>query len=424
MVLNTAFDETFLARMLDAFHHPLYVLDVQNYTIVYANAATLVHGEVQPGTTTCHALTHARDTPCDGQHPCPLQSVLGTGRPATTEHIHFDADRRPFPVEVHGEPIYDDDGELRYMMEYSLDISVRRDLEQKLRRAAMLIDQSAEGILITDPDQTIIEVNPSFTAITGYPADEVIGRTPRLLSSGEQDAAFYAALWDTLHRDGYWKGEIWNRYRDGRIVPQWESIFAIRGADGRIENYVAIFHEISEQKQMEDELRYHALRDPLTGIWNRLGLYDFIEEARADSRRHGTPYALLMLDIDHFKAVNDRYGHQVGDQVLCELVRRLNNELRETDHLGRWGGEEFMLLLRDTSTTDARMIADRLFDSIAGSPFPQIGTVTVSIGIAGGGADEGIAQLEGRADEALYQAKERGRAQVHLHEQDDPADPP
>jgi PAS domain S-box-containing protein len=213
MALNATLDDTFHARMLDVFHHPLYVIDVRDYSIVYANAATRIHGNVQSGVTTCYALTHARDTPCDGQHPCPLQSVLETARPAVTEHVHFDADKQPFPVEVHGEPMFDEAGELRYMMEYSLDISDRRDLEQKLRRAAMVIDQSAEGILITDPDQTIIEVNPSFTTITGYPAEEVIGRTPRILRSGEQGDAFYATLWDTLNRDGYWKGEIWNRYR-------------------------------------------------------------------------------------------------------------------------------------------------------------------------------------------------------------------
>ncbi|MGM0554094.1 MAG: sensor domain-containing diguanylate cyclase [Pseudomonadota bacterium] len=423
MALNATLNGAFLARMLDAFHHPLYVIDVRDYAIVYANAATRVHGDVQPGTTTCYALTHARDTPCDGRHPCPLQSVLETGRPAMTEHVHFDADRQPFPVEVHGEPMFDEAGELRYMMEYSLEISDRRDLEQKLRRAAMVIDQSAEGILITDPDQSILEVNPSFTAITGYPAAEVIGRTPRLLRSGEHDEAFYATLWDTLNRDGYWKGEIWNRYRDGRIVPQWESIFAIRNTEGDIANYVAIFHEISEQKRMEDELRHQALRDPLTGVWNRLGLYDFIEEARADCRRHGTPYALLMFDIDHFKAINDRHGHQAGDQVLCELARRVNRKLRENDHLGRWGGEEFMLLLRNTSTSDARRIAERLLGSIAETPFPQVGPVTVSIGVASGSAEEGIAQLEGRADEAMYQAKKEGRARVRLHHEDHPADP-
>jgi diguanylate cyclase (GGDEF)-like protein len=130
-----------------------------------------------------------------------------------------------------------------------------------------------------------------------------------------------------------------------------------------------------------------------------------------------------MLDIDHFKAINDRHGHQTGDQVLWELVRRLNRELRATDHLGRWGGEEFMLLLRNTSITDARRIAERLFKAIADTPFPRVGTVTVSIGVAGGGADEGIAQLEGRVDEALYLAKKRGRARVCLHEDDHPADP-
>lgn len=408
----------FLARVLDSFHHPVYVLDVRDYTLVYANAAARIHGEIRLGSTTCYALTHDRETPCDGWHPCPLQNLRKTGEATTTEHVHFGADGHAFPVEVHGEPISDETGEVRYMLEYSLDISGRRDMEVELQRAAMILEQSAEGIMITDPEQTIIEVNPSFTAITGYPAEEVIGRTPRILSSGEQNKDFYTTLWDCLNREGYWKGEIWNRYRDGSIVPQWETIFAIRDPEGRLVNYVAIFHEISDQKQKEDELRSRAMKDPLTGLWNRHGLYGFIDRARTANQRDGTPFALLMFDIDHFKAINDHHGHQMGDQVLLEVTQRVTRELRETDRLGRWGGEEFMLLLHDVSLADATTIGERILAAVNGTPCQQVGTVTVSIGIAAGSAHEGIAQLEERVDRALYQAKEGGRARLCLDGED------
>ena len=266
--------------------------------------------------------------------------------------------------------------------------------------------------MITDPQGIIERVNESFTQITGYQAAEVIGNTPRMLHSGRHGSDFYDAIWQAVEEKGHWEGEIWNRRKDGEIYPQWEAISAIYDRSGRLEHYLAVFHEISQQKRLERELEHLATHDRLTGIFNRTKLYELLEAAEGARDRYGAPFSIIMFDIDHFKAVNDRFGHQVGDAVLQELTRRVRNSLRAPDHVGRWGGEEFLVLASHTRREGARQLAERIRRAVGDLPFPGVGRVTISLGVAEMQSRIALEDLEERADTALYAAKDAGRNRV------------
>ncbi|MFN2349258.1 MAG: GGDEF domain-containing protein [Thioalkalivibrio sp.] len=302
---------------------------------------------------------------------------------------------------------------LLFLRNWNLNIRERRDLEAEQRLLATAF-HTTHALMITDPAGTIERVNAAFTTITGYPPEEVIGANPRILASGKQDADFYAALWRQLNEQDHWEGEIWNRRRNGEIYPEWESITAVRDEEGKVANYVAVFHEITEQKRLEAELERQATVDCLTGIYNRTKLYELLEAAREENKRYSTPFSVIMCDIDHFKAVNDTYGHGTGDSVLRELTERVQGVLRETDHLGRWGGEEFLILAGHADREGAEHLAERVRWIVADKPFPAVGVVTASLGVAEFRAGETLERLEERADEALYAAKETGRNRVRM----------
>mgnify|MGYP006272547573 FL=1 len=311
----------------------------------------------------------------------------------------------------------DEEGTLASYQGYLLDITARRELEADQRLLATAFHTS-QALLITDADGRIERVNPAFTAITGYSPEEAIGANPRILASGIHDKAFYAELWRQLEAVGHWEGEIWNRRKNGEIYPEWESISAVLDEKGRVEHYVAVSHDISEQKRLEAELERMATHDRLTGIFNRAKLYELLETAREEYERYGTPFSVIMFDIDHFKLVNDTYGHSAGDGVLRELTQRVQSTLRETDHFGRWGGEEFLILTGHVDRAGALHLAERIREVVADRPFRVAGTVTVSLGVAEFREGESLEHLEERADEALYTAKRNGRNQARVARED------
>ena len=294
---------------------------------------------------------------------------------------------------------------------YLLDITARRQLEAEQRLLATAFHTS-QALLITDAKGTIERVNPAFTEITGYAPEEVIGANPRILASGIQGADFYQAMWHRLQEADQWEGEIWNRRRNGEIYPEWESISAVRDEQGRVEHYVAVFHEISEQKRLESELERLATHDRLTGIYNRTKLYELLDNAQSERARYATPFSVIMFDIDHFKAINDHYGHTIGDAALRELTLQVGSILRETDHFGRWGGEEFLILATHTRQAEAVRLAERIRAAVANTVFEQVGAITVSLGVAEIQPADNLDHLEERADEALYAAKAAGRNRV------------
>lgn len=276
---------------------------------------------------------------------------------------------------------------------------------------------SANAVLITDVNGVILYVNPAFTNITGYTREEAIGNTPRLLKSGEQPEAFYRNMWQTILRGEVWRGEMTNRKKNGRIYWEYMTIAPMQNEAGKITHFVAIKEDITRRKLAELELERRATTDPLTGVSNRRHFFEHGELLFAAAQQHQTAALTgLMIDIDHFKSINDRYGHLVGDAVLVEIASRLQRQLRPGDLLGRYGGEEFAVLLPRTGQKEGREIAERLRLACARCPIvlpDGMITVTVSIGVAHVG--QFIATLQdllNSADRMLYLAKNLGRNRV------------
>ncbi len=288
-----------------------------------------------------------------------------------------------------------------------------QEAEQNLRLYGTVFTNAAEGMTITDPQSRIIAVNPAFCAITGYRANEVLGQTPAVLNSGRQDTAFYRDMWTALTTHGKWRGEIWNRRKDGGIYPEWLSITAVRNADKVTTNFIGIFTDITERKQVEDHIQYLAHHDALTDLPNRLLLDDRIRQTVLMSKRSGKSAAVLFLDLDRFKNINDTLGHDVGDLLLVEAAQRGLSVIRETDTLSRQGGDEFVVVLPELdSEQDAGHVARKLLLALS-QPYQLAGhelTITGSIGIALYPADgTTTSELLRNADTAMYRAKEEGR---------------
>ena len=296
---------------------------------------------------------------------------------------------------------------LRYAIE-------RYRSQRELRLMAAAFD-SAQAILVTDPRGRVLRANPAFTRITGYEEAEILDENPRILQSGYQDLEFYNRMWTALQQNGHWEGEIWNRRRDGTVYPQWETISAVYDTAGQLEYYVAVFHDISEQKRLEAELEREATTDRLTGLYNRQRFDAELERALARTRRYGTDAGAILFDIDHFKRLNDTYGHDAGDRVLVELSRRVAGTLRRSDFLARWGGEEFVVLLPETGPEGTRQMAERMRREVASTPVDGAGAISVSLGVTIFHREDDPDTLLKRLDNALYEAKRVGRNCVVYH---------
>lgn len=244
----------YLQKIMDSIQSPLYVVDARNYRIRLANQAAREMGLVEERTT-CYALTHRRAEPCDGiEHPCPLQHVRTKRRPYTTEHIHYRADGSAYYAEVHGYPIFDDNGEVIEMVEYSVDVTERKRAEAEIRKLQQAVEHAASGVIITDPHGVIEYVNPSFEQMTGYRREEVLGKTPRLLKSGKHPPEFYAELWRTIRSGQIWQGELINRRKDGTLYWEFQTIAPILNSEGKITHFVGIKLDITRQKELEQQL--------------------------------------------------------------------------------------------------------------------------------------------------------------------------
>jgi len=242
-----------LENTLESLTHPFYVIDAEDYSIKVANSAARALGA--SGETTCHALTHKSDTPCNTSlHTCPLVEVKRTKKPVIVEHIHDDADGNPRYMEVNGYPIFDDDGNVVQMIEYSIDITERKLAEGELRKLSRAVEQGSSTVVITDPAGCIEYANPKFTETTGYALDEAMGQNPRVLKSGNQPEEFYADLWATISSGREWHGEFCNRKKNGELYWESASISPVRDESGEITHYVAIKDDITERKRMEEEL--------------------------------------------------------------------------------------------------------------------------------------------------------------------------
>jgi diguanylate cyclase (GGDEF)-like protein/PAS domain S-box-containing protein len=297
------------------------------------------------------------------------------------------------------------------------DITERRMAEEELRVAATAFE-AREGMMITDPDGTILRINNAFTEVTGYDAEDVIGKNPRILSSGRHDKNFYAQIWQAIIEVGSWRGEIWNRRKSGEVFPEWLTITAVKNELNITTHYVSTLTDISELKQNEERIHNLAFFDPLTHLPNRRLLQDRLEHAITTSLRQHTKGALLFIDLDDFKTLNDNRGHHVGDLLLVAVAERLRDSVREQDTVARLGGDEFVVVLeglsesREEAATQTQQVAEKIMAQLnAEYEIENQGYFnTPSIGIClFGDTTVPIDELLKQADQAMYHAKATGR---------------
>jgi diguanylate cyclase (GGDEF)-like protein/PAS domain S-box-containing protein len=299
------------------------------------------------------------------------------------------------------------------------DITQWRRWGEQLRLNSQIFDGSNEAMVITDRDNNIITVNSAFTRLTGYTLDEARGCNPRILSSGKHDIEFYKTMWASIVEHGYWRGDIWDKRKDGTLYPKFLSITAIRDASGAIEKFSAVFYDVSERKQWEEKLEQLAHYDALTGLPNRMLLHDRLERAIVNAERQEQRFALLFIDLDGFKPINDCYGHAAGDEVLRRVGQRLTDAIRAVDTAARLGGDEFVVILTDVQAREnAERIAEKIIASLS-EPYEIAGetlSLSASIGASLYPNNETVAkELLRTADEAMYHAKRDGKSRVFFY---------
>lgn len=339
--------------------------------------------------------------------PNSTQTLSGQPVQATLRH----ANGSQLKVEVLSSQVEHHDNPATQMV-FS-DITGRISLDNKLQQAAQVFENTTEGVIVTDRKANITAVNPAFTQITGYPEEAVIGRNPKFLQSGKHDKAFFKGLWGKLKQEKSWRGEIWNRRKNGEIYPAWLNITSIQDDKGEISQYVALFSDITSIKQSQSQLEHLAHHDSLTDLPNRLLFEDRLEHAITQAKRQKRHLAVLFLDLDRFKNINDSLGHSVGDALLVQVATRLRNLLRENDTAARLGGDEFTILLENLEDPNyTAVVANKILNHLK-QPFEIFGRklhITASIGLSlypEDGTDVG--NLTKNADAAMYQAKESGR---------------
>ncbi len=303
--------------------------------------------------------------------------------------------------------------DLGYADIFGLDVTGRKRVERKLRLDAQVFENAAEGIMIVDQDMRILDVNLSFQRITGYGRQEVLGRGPEILRSGSHDDVFYKQMWGEIKKTGRWQGEIWDRRKNGELYPKWLSISAVKDGDGQVTDYVGIFSDISTMKRTQEQIEYLSHNDSLTGLSNRPHFLDRLELGIEDARRTKDRVAVLFIDLDGFKQVNDTYGHRAGDKYLREAADRIRSMIRQSDTVARIGGDEFALILPHLAEVQNSTVAARKLQARMAEPIfieEQEIYVSCSIGIAIFPEDAADAEsLVQRASSAMKKAKELGK---------------
>lgn len=342
-----------------------------------------------------------------------LEASLTAGDDWSGELVARRIDVGLFDARVSVNWVRDDSGRAFSIMASCLDITELKRAEARLRESATVFESTSEGVLITDPDGCITAVNKAFTEITGYAESEALGRPASLLKSDRHGRAFFEQLWQSLAQAGHWHGEIWNRRKSGELFPALVNINTVWANDKRVSHYVSVFSDITVIKRSQNLLNHLAHHDALTGLPNRLLFNDRLQHALDRVQRHGGHTALLFMDLDRFKMVNDSFGHHTGDELLKSVSERLKNSIREQDTVARLGGDEFTVVAEDIEHAhDAAVLAQKIIDCFV-KPFQVAGRdlyISTSIGISVYPDDgNNVATLVKNADAAMYRAKGLGR---------------
>ncbi len=344
------------------------------------------------------------------------REVFAGGRQIAFEEQYWNAKLKQNRIgQTFKNPIYDSAGKPLYLVGITIDITERKRLEASMKLASLIYQSSSEGIVVTDEKNRIVDVNAAFTRITGYELAEIKGRDPKLMQSGIHGIEFYQQFWHAIHEHGSWQGEIWDRRKDGQLIAKWVNVSVIRNQDGSVYRYVAQFSDITEKKQKEELIWRQANFDQLTDLPNRHLFRDRLEQEIKKTNRTGLPLALLFIDLDHFKEINDTLGHDKGDVLLAKAAQRIRRWVRETDTIARLGGDEFTVIIPEFgSMAIIERIAQHIIQELS-APF-DLGSdsrsISASIGITIYPSDAlNLESLLKYADQAMYLAKERGRNQ-------------
>lgn len=397
---------------LDSIPEGVLVSDKDQVTL-YCNAAfTEITGYSQE--EMCGRNCNLLQGPGTDPHTrATIAQAIVAGKPFRGAILNYRKDGSTFWNDLSIAPLRNEQRQIVGYISVQRDITTFKEQEADLRIAAHAFDVD-EGIIITDPERRIIRVNPAFCRLTGYGPEEVIGKTPAIISSGRHDRAFYASMWESIREQGFWRGEIWNRRKNGEIYPELLTITAIHDSGGIVQNYVAHFQDITERIAQEEQLRYLALHDSLTGLFNRYALDQEIDRAISRAERLEKLLVLCLMDLDGFKPVNDTYGHEAGNEVLAILGKRLSETLRRTDFAARLGGDEFVVLLEYLERLDGLELLLEKMEKAVKTPILLRSGETVSVGVSIGvaihfpdetddaGGEESLLRL---ADQALYEAK-------------------
>jgi len=301
----------------------------------------------------------------------------------------------------------------QYIIVTMRDVTEWQQLQNRLRLASQVFDSASDGIVVTDVQGIIKFANPAFLQTTGYSLEEVLGKTMGILKSGKQDEHFYHNMWSLLQETGQWQGEIWNKRKNGEVYPEWLVVNAIKNNLGQVTLYAGIYRDLSERMKYEQQIKYQAYHDGLTGLPNRRSFYEKIHECILMAKRYQHIVAIMFVDLDGFKSVNDNFGHDIGDLLLKETGKRLQKCVRETDIVARMGGDEFTLILPEIiMKKDANKVAKQI-NEVLHETFALSGhsiTISSSIGISifpDDGDNEEI--LVKKADDAMYKAKQAGK---------------
>ena len=417
--------ERYLISIINRVGDPVFVKDDQSRILIANDAFCSLFASAREdliGKTLAESVD-----PIEREHFLSVdRQVIGDGRESSIEETLTFKGMSTRTI-LTRKTRYTDDSGTHFLVGVIRDITQRKDAEDKLQLAASVFTHAREGITITDASGTIIDVNDMFSKITGYDREEVLGENPRMLQSGRHDKAFYAVMWRALTTQGHWSGEVWNRRKNGEIYAETLTISAVRDHAGITQHYVALFSDITAIKTHQSELERIAHYDTLTGLPNRLLLSDRLEHAIAHSQRRDQALAVIYLDLDNIKTVNDTHGHDAGDAVLIALSEAMKEALREGDTLARMGGDEFVAVLVDLDQTkDCVPVINRLLEAAASvvrlpastqaqGASGQSVQVSASIGVTFYPQDDVDADVLLRhADQAMYLAKQAGKNRYHL----------
>ena len=343
-----------------------------------------------------------------------LRLCLEEGRVFLGSTVNYRKNGEPYQLEWNISPVRDSAGKIQHFVSVQRDISAQLRAEQDLLLLVRALNAADDAILITDQALQILFVNAAFEALTGYALAELKGQSVELLRSGMHGPEFYQQLEATVAQGHNFRATFTNRHKNGSLYYAEQSISALRDAAGVITHYVGVSKDITSAVQREMALREQASRDKLTGLLNRHAGEAELKRCQALAVAQGQPYGLILADIDHFKRVNDQFGHAAGDRVLKTVAQVLSDKVRSYDQVVRWGGEEFLVILANVGLDDAQESAERIRSAVAASEDAAVGRFTLSLGVGLWQSHETDDELLHRTDCALYQAKARGRNQVAL----------